>query len=423
MAKLNPALREFWQTRSRNKILYGGRSSSKTWDAAGRAIWIAQRYTKKFLCTRQFQNKISESVYTVLKGQIERFGLTDQFTITNNRITHNTTRSEFVFYGLWRNIDEIKSLEGIDICWIEEGHNLTQEQWDILEPTIRKDGSEFWLIFNPRLRTDFVYKYFIVNTPENTIKRKINYDENPFLTETMRGLIEAKKEENIEEYRHIYLGEPKSEDVNTLFSYELIESSMNSDPNTEIDRTGVKTLGVDVSDFGDDSTVVTFRRGYEIFDMQSRKNISPTECSTWVAHLYKDFKADGIIVDGIGVGAGAVSRMEELGLPVINGKVSMAADDDRYEKKRTEMYFNLKEWMENGGRIPRDDELMEELAAVTYSFGENGKMRIAKKSDMKELLGRSPDKADSIALNFFTTIIPMSEQGGNYYEEIPNGSW
>jgi len=423
MATLNPALRDFWNTRSRNKILYGGRASSKTWDAAGRAIWISQRFKKKFLCTRQFQNKISESVYSVLKGQIERFGLSDQFTITNNKITNKRTGSEFIFYGLWRNIDEIKSLEAIDIVWIEEAHNLSQEQWDILEPTIRKDGSEFWIIFNPRLRTDFVYKHFIINTPHDTIKRKINYDENPFLTDTMTSLIEAKREESEEEYRHIYLGEPKSEDVNTLFGYDLIYKCMNSDPNTEIDRSGVKTMGVDVSDFGDDSTVITYRRGYEVFTILSRNNISPTECATWVAHLYLDFKADGIIVDGIGVGAGAVSRMEELGLPIVNGKVSMSADDDRYDRKRTEMYFNLKNWLENGGRLPPDDELMEELVAVTYSFTENGKLRIAKKSDMKEVLGRSPDKADSVALNFFTTIIPQSEEHHYEYAGATDGGW
>ena len=54
-----------------------------------------------------------------------------------------------MFYGLNRHIDEIKSMEGIDICWIEEAHNLTREQWEILNPTLRKQGSQFWLTFNP----------------------------------------------------------------------------------------------------------------------------------------------------------------------------------------------------------------------------------------------------------------------------------
>ncbi|EOJ3542009.1 PBSX family phage terminase large subunit, partial [Shigella flexneri] len=176
---LNPALRSFWTMRARNKVLYGGRSSSKSWDAAGIAIFLSNKYTLRFCCARQIQNKIEESVYTLLKIQIDRFGLRHRFRILNNKIINRVTGSEFVFYGLWRNIEEIKSLEGIDVLWLEEAHALTEYQWKILEPTIRKEGSECWFIFNPGLVTDFVWRNFVVDPPEGTLIRKINYDENP----------------------------------------------------------------------------------------------------------------------------------------------------------------------------------------------------------------------------------------------------
>ena len=179
-ATLNPALRDFWQTPARNRVLYGGRASSKSWDAAGVALHSAQAGPLKIMCVRQFQNRIDDSVYTLLKNRIKGFGF-NCFDVKRNTITCITTDSSFVFYGLWRHIEEIKSTEGIDILWIEEAHNLTKEQWDILEPTIRKDGSQIWLIFNPKLVTDFVYKRFVLNPPPNTVVRKINYDENPFL--------------------------------------------------------------------------------------------------------------------------------------------------------------------------------------------------------------------------------------------------
>jgi phage terminase large subunit len=145
---LNPVLRSFWREPARNRVLYGGRASSKSWDAAGFATFLASNYKIRVLCVRQFQNKIDESVYTLLKHQIERFGLSDQFRILDNKIIGRETASEFLFYGLWRSIDEIKSLEGIDILWIEEGHNLTEEQWKVLEATIRKEDSQVWIIFN-----------------------------------------------------------------------------------------------------------------------------------------------------------------------------------------------------------------------------------------------------------------------------------
>lgn len=83
---LNPALRNFWTTQARNKVLYGGRSSSKSWDAAGFAIFLANKYSLRFCCARQIQNKIEESVYTLLKIQIDRFGLRHRFRILNNKI-------------------------------------------------------------------------------------------------------------------------------------------------------------------------------------------------------------------------------------------------------------------------------------------------------------------------------------------------
>jgi phage terminase large subunit len=406
---LNPALKSFWKTKARTKVIYGGRASSKTWDAAGVAVALSKNYTMKFLCTRQFQNRITESVYTVIKTQIERFSLKDQFTITNNRITHNTTGSEFVFYGLWRNIDEIKSLEGIDVCWIEEAHNLTQEQWDILEPTIRKEGSEFWIIFNPRLRTDFVYKNFVINTPASCITRKINFDENPFLSQTMLDLIEAKKKEDYEDYRHIYLGEPRAEEYNSLFSYEMIDNAMTNDPNVEVDRSGVFVYALDVARYGSDNSALSKRKGYHTYELSTRQGISTMELASWVAYQAKQESRmpDAIIVDTIGVGAGVADRLTQMGFPVIEGNGSMKADNEEYLNKRTEMYFNLKNFLARGGRLPKDDELLEELVSITYAFTESGKVKLASKDSIKADLGRSPDKADTIAMQLFTEIVPQ----------------
>ena len=202
--RLNPALREFWTTPARNRILYGGRASSKSWDAAGFAIFLAQAAEVRFLCVRQFQNNIAESVYTLLKTQIKRFGLEHKFKITENKISCPSTGSEFAFYGLWRNIDEIKSYEGVDVLWIEEAHGLTEEQWLILEPTIRKEGSQVWIVFNPRFSHDFVYENFVLNPPPNTVQRLINYDENPFLSNTMLDIIKAAEDKPW--FNHVYKG-------------------------------------------------------------------------------------------------------------------------------------------------------------------------------------------------------------------------
>ena len=88
---LNPVLRDFWTTPARGRVLYGGRISTKSWDAAGFAIFLASNFRVRFLCTRQFQNKIAESVYTLLKIQIERFGLQNSSKVPDNFWTISPT--------------------------------------------------------------------------------------------------------------------------------------------------------------------------------------------------------------------------------------------------------------------------------------------------------------------------------------------
>ena len=126
MYQLNPNLKEFWRTRKPYKLLKGGRFSGKTHDAAGMAAFLARNYSVRFLCIRQFQNRISDSVYTVVKEKIEAAGWQDEFDIGVSSIRHKVTGSEFLFYGMARNLNDIKGTEGVDICWIEEGEGLTE---------------------------------------------------------------------------------------------------------------------------------------------------------------------------------------------------------------------------------------------------------------------------------------------------------
>jgi len=408
---MNPALREVWETRARYKILYGGRASSKSYDASLNAVRLARSFSLNFLCVRQFQNSISQSVYTLIKDQIFRQGFQDEFHITQSTITHKVTESTFKFFGIARNIDEIKSTENINICWLEEAHALTKEQWDIINPTIRAEGSELWLVFNPNNRNDFIFQRFIENPHENSIVRKINYDENPYLSETMKAVIEEAKAEDIEEYEHIYLGKVREADDKALFAYSDVEEAM--DGNMEgVDKSGIFTYAADVARYGKDKGVLSKRRGYHIYWMNEYAKYSTMEYANLISNeIEKESKeVDAIFVDTIGVGAGVMDRLEEKRYSAIDANASMKADEtDTYYNKRAEMYFELRAFMLKGGKIPNDRELKEELLAIRYVYSKaNGKIMIQAKEDIKEILGRSPDKSDSIALHFFSKVRPKS---------------
>lgn len=434
---LNPALRDFWKKRARNRVLYGGRSSSKSWDAGGMAVYLASKYKVKFLCTRQFQNKITDSVYSLLKIQIERFGLSDEFVILNNSIRHKVTGSEFVFYGLWRHIQEIKSLEGVDVCWIEEAHGLTLEQWDILEPTVRAEGSQFWIIFNPKLVTDFVYKRFIVNTPPDTIKRKINYTENPFLSETIKKVIQAKKDEDEDAFRHTYLGEPLEDDDRAIIRRSWVTAALDAHIKLNVEPCGIKRIGFDVADSGADKNALTLAHGIVALQIEEWDG-GEDELLKSSSRVHSLAVSEGaqIDYDSIGVGAFAGSHFKNLNQSnkvnveyhKFNASGEIIGKKDRVDPKNPksaingDYYCNLKaqSWwsvaarfrntynaIEKGIKFDHDElisistecdnieGLIDELCTPRRDFDLAGRVKVESKKELLKRGVKSPNRADS----------------------------
>ena len=434
---LNPALKDFWLTPARNRILHGGRSSSKSWDAAGFAIALAQSVRIRVLCTRQFQNKIEESVYTLLKIQIERFGLSDKFDILNNKIICKTTGSEFLFYGLWRSIDEIKSIESVDIHWSEEAHLLSEAQWEVLDPTIRKEGSQHWIIFNPRLSNDFVYQKFVVNPPPDTVVRQINYDENPFLSSTILKVIEAAKEEDYENYLHIYKGVPRDDDDEAVIKRSHIMAAIDGHKTLNIEINGIKRLGFDVADSGEDACAMVQSYGaLNVWaDMWKAKEDELLKSCTRVWTRARDEEAT-VVYDAIGVGAMVGSKINELnasnGLRVNHQKFfaggSVSKPDTQYSRsgiKNKDYFANVKAqawWLvadrfrntynavRNGhsfdssdmifidGNMPYLNQLIDELTTPKRDYDNAGRVKVESKKDLSKRDVSSPNLADAFIM-------------------------
>lgn len=309
---LNPALRDFWRTKADLKILKGGRASTKTWDASGFAIFLAKNYRVKFLCMRQFQNKIQESVYATLVIQINRFGLESEFDVQKSIIRHKGTGSEFHFYGIHRHIGEIKGFEGADIGWIEEAEGLTKDQWLIIEPTLRKEGAECWMVYNPRLVSDFIETF--KHDPENgVIVRQINYDENPYLSETMTRKIDRLRESDYTEYEHIYRGIARTDDDQVVIKRSWIEAAIDAHVKLGLDIVGSKRSGFDVADSGKDLCSHIYTHGIVAL-WGERWKAGEDELLQSCTRVYAKAIELGsdVTYDSIGVGALAGSKFSDL---------------------------------------------------------------------------------------------------------------
>jgi phage terminase large subunit len=171
----------------RYKVFHGGRGSAKSHSVARALVARARSGKELILCTRELQASIKDSVHRVIKAVIyDMLGDTqDEFDILTDGIRHKRTGSEFIFKGLRHNAHEIKSLEGVTICWCEEADSISADSWQLLDPTIREPGSEIWITFNPHLDEDPIYQMFVAHQPPpNSVVVEVNYTDNPWFRGT-----------------------------------------------------------------------------------------------------------------------------------------------------------------------------------------------------------------------------------------------
>lgn len=429
MYKLNPALRDFWRTKKPYKLLKGGRFSSKTQDAGGMAAFLARNYSVRFLCLRQFQNRISDSVYTVVKQKIQAAGWADEFDIGVSTIRHKVTGSDFLFYGIARNIEEIKGTEGVDICWIEEGEGLTEDQWAIIDPTIRKEGSEVWILWNPHVQTDFVQAKLPALLGDDCVIRHINYTENPFLSQTAKDKAERLKLADPEAYEHIYLGMPLSNDDAAVIKYSWIEAAINAHEKLGIDMRGARAVGYDVADGGEDKNACAMFDGAICVDLDEwaapEDQLHESTMRAW-SHVNNG----RLIYDSIGVGAHVGSTLKTIGAKEyykFNAAGAIVNPDAEYAPKikNKEKFENLKAqaWQDvadrfrntyravmNGdkfdssdlisisGNIKKLEQLKIELSSPRKRYSKKGLDMVESKDEMKARGIVSPNLADSFIM-------------------------
>jgi phage terminase large subunit len=216
-------LQFFLKDKSRFKCVYGGRGSGKSESIARSLIVKSLQAEERILCAREFQISIADSVHKLLTDVIYAHGLDSMFEITKASIK-SCKGSEFIFKGIRNNINEIKSLQGISICWVEEAQKVSENSWDVLIPTIRKKESEIWVSFNPDVKDDATYKRFVENKPIDCISVLCNYYDNPFFenTELLREM-EHDKQFRPEVYQNKWLGQNKQNSEALIFKnkYEV----------------------------------------------------------------------------------------------------------------------------------------------------------------------------------------------------------
>lgn len=209
----------FLHQHARYKIAKGGRGGAKTWTIAQLLVIIAySRPNELILCAREFQSSIADSVHAVLKQQISRLGLDAWFRVTDHEIICWLTNSRFIFKGLRRNINEIKSTEGVTITWVEEAQAVSEASWLTLTPTVlRMPTSEIWVSYNPMEADDPTHVRYWLTDIANSLKVEINWDDNPWFPEGLEEERQHMLRTDPDAYDWIWGGNTRHVSAATIF--------------------------------------------------------------------------------------------------------------------------------------------------------------------------------------------------------------
>ena len=408
-SEFKPLFDSWW----RHAVIEGGRYSLKSHTVARFLLLTARSRRVRIACLRQFQKNIADSSYQLLIDLIQQYGFSE-FVWTNDTITNTNTGSTFIFKGLDRNVETtIKSLEGVDIAWIDEAQTITIKSIRILNPTIRKKGSKIIWTLNRLTDLDPVISYFITNPPRKDVWHlEVDYriaQKNGWLSNEILYEIEQARINHPEDYAHDYLGKALAiSDKNIIQTAQVIEAM-----GREVDDEGAIEVGVDVARLGGDRTVFVKRKGLKEIGRASFTKKRTTEVCDLLVNFIGADKDVLIKIDDTGVGGGVTDEMIARGYNVIPINFgAKASNSDKYPNLISEAWFYLQSIIDNIS-IANDKDLLVELSNREWKMDSKGRRGVESKDDYKKRGFRSPDLADATILCFYTPPEPPKiEYGG-----------
>jgi hypothetical protein len=203
------------------------------------------------------------------------------------------------------------------------------------------------------------------------------------------------------EYRVRVMGQFPLESATQLIATYLVDDAEKRE--VVLDKEQPLILGVDVARFGDDRSVLFFRRGMDARSIApiAFSKMDTAQTTARVVEAAHAFNPAHIVIDGVGVGGGVVDRLKLLGFRILDINGGARADSPkRYFNRRAEMWVRMRDWLQGGGCIPEDKYLRPDLIAPEYKYSSSQQIHLERKEDMKRRGLGSPDFGDALALTF-----------------------
>ena len=392
----------FFFGKQRYKVALTGRGDGKSTSVARAAILIllCTHGTRIVFC-RKHWTSIKESSHEEISKNITELGLEKYFEVQKECIKCPSTDGYIFFAGLEVNKGGIKSTSDIDIAVVEECADVSLEALEKLFPTVRSDGSQIWLIGNPSSPVEATSQLFLENEPPpDTIIMYGTYLDNPYTTEVFKKDAEHMKNTDIDRYNHVYLGQYLNISDDKVFSIHKIKESIERPYDNP---TGIIKAGLDVARGGKDNMVLTVVQGKRCLHIQSWNHTPDFEIfADELVPILFNWKVDSINIDLTGMGGGIrdiLNRRVGKVIHVHGMNVGIPSYKEGVKLLKDELVWDFREWLYNGGSIPNNAQLIEDLHVSRYTYASENRWTLVPKDVLKNKHGhRSTDFLDSIAL-------------------------
>ena len=287
---------------ARYKGAHGGRGSGKSHHFAEAAIDLCVAVPgTRLVAVREVQKSLKESVKLLLEDKIKNMGVGGLFNVLDAEI-RTPGGGIIIFKGMQdHTAQSIKSLEGFDVAWIEEGQTISKTSLELLRPTIRKPGSEIWISWNPRNANDPVDMLLRgMAPPKNSAIVQANYSDNPFFPDVLEEEREHDEVNNADRYAHIWMGDYEPQVKGAIWTRQAIHQGRLRDiPPLERIVVGVDPA-VTNTDVSDHHGIVVCGlgadgRGYVLEDGSIKGR--PDQWATRVVALFDKWEADAVVIE------------------------------------------------------------------------------------------------------------------------------
>jgi phage terminase large subunit len=282
--------KRLFDTDWREAAIYGGRYSLKSHTVARYLLIEARTRKTRVGCFREFQSSIAESSHQLLADLIKLYEL-DDFVVTDKSIVNKINGSDFLFKGLHRNEQNVKSTEGIDIAWVEEAQTISSTSLEILTPTVRKEGSRIIYTYNRLFEEDPVHKRLVIEGRQNTLILNLNFDvalKYGYMPKAIQDEMEDDKANRPSLYKHKWLGEPYSQELKVYKGWNRIEELPH--------EARLERIGLDFGYTNDPTAIVgiyKYNGGYILDEICFQKGMSNKE----IAETLKNSDRSLVIAD------------------------------------------------------------------------------------------------------------------------------